>query len=311
MTNSAATPLPVLVNQGGGSVGDDQAKLIASLTAAAAASGLTIAVQMIEGSKIADTAAGLVAQGAKIVVVGGGDGSQSAAAGALSGTDTALGVLPLGTLNHLARDLGIAFDPAKAFAVIAAGHRRKIDLAEVNDRVFVNNSAIGLYPLMVLDRDAQQKRLGRSKRLALLVASARTLAAFRHQRLHLASGDKAGNVETPLLFVGNNDYDIAFPDPGSRATLDDGKLCVMILRKTNRRGLFGATFRALVGRSRPDDMIRVDVADDLTVDSARSQIAVAVDGETVHLAPPLIYRIRPGALTVMAPAPKTDASAKA
>ena len=311
MTGPAASPLPVLVNQGGGSVGDDQAKLIASLTEAAAASGLTIDVRMIEGGKIADAAAQLAADGASIVVVGGGDGSQSAAAGALSGTDTALGVLPLGTLNHLARDLGIAFDPTTAFAVIAAGHRRHIDLAEVNDRVFVNNSAIGLYPLMVLDRDSQQKRLGRSKRLALLVASVRTLARFRHQRLRLAAGGNAASIDTPLLFVGNNDYDVAFPDPGSRAALDDGKLCVMILRKTNRLGFVGASFRALIGRSRPDDLIKVDIAECLTVDSDRSHLAVAVDGETIHLAPPLIYRIRPGALTVMAPAPEANRSSRA
>ena len=87
-------------------------------------------------------------------------------------TRTALGLIPLGTLNHLARDLDIPLDIDKAVAVLAAGKTQQIDLAELNGRVFVNNSAIGLYPLMVVDRESQQKRLGRSKRLAMIVASA-------------------------------------------------------------------------------------------------------------------------------------------
>jgi diacylglycerol kinase family enzyme len=299
---TATRALPVVVNRGGGSVGDDPAAITRTLEDAAAAAGLTLDIRLVDGGAIADTVAALAKAGAQIVAVGGGDGSQSAAAGALSGSDTALAVLPLGTLNHLARDLGIA-DLASAFQLVAAGHTRRIDLAEVNGRAFINNSAIGLYPLMVLDRDAQQKRLGRSKRLALLVASARTLVRFRHQRLRLSTDTAKGaaTIDTPLLFVGNNDYAVALPAPGKRAALDDGKLCILILRKTSRLAFLAATARALVGRARHDDMIRLDAATELTVDSRRSHLAVAIDGETEHLKPPLTYRIRPEALTVLAP----------
>ena len=117
------------------------------------------------------------------MIVGGGDGTISAAASALVGTETKLGILPLGTLNHFARDLEIPTDVDEAARLIAAGKDRRVDVAEMNEQIFINNSAIGLYPLMVRDRDLQQKRLGRSKRLAMVVASMRTLVRFKHHRL--------------------------------------------------------------------------------------------------------------------------------
>ena len=111
-------------------------------------------------------------------VAGGGDGTLSCAAGHLAGTGRPLGILPLGTLNHLARDAGIPAGLEEAAAIIAAGHVREIDLAEVNGRVFVNNSSVGLYPDMVRLREAEQERKGRSKRLAMLSASLTTLRSF-------------------------------------------------------------------------------------------------------------------------------------
>jgi diacylglycerol kinase family enzyme len=168
--------------------------------------------------------------------------------------------------------------------------------------VFVNNAAIGLYPLMVLDREAQQHRLGRSKRLAMLVAAVRTLIRFRHHRLALTVNDQdKATLDTPLLFVGNNDYSIELPNAGTRAAIDDGRLCVMVMRKTGRAGLIAATLRVLVGRVRNDDMIRLDDVTRLRVASRRSHLTLAIDGETAQLQAPLDFRIRRAALTVLAP----------
>lgn len=290
--------IPVIVNQGGGSAGDDARERVA---AALEAVGVKATIILADGGECVDRAAALVKDGAPVVVAAGGDGTMSAVAGALAGSKTAMGILPLGTLNHLARDLGIPFDLAEAAAVLAAGHLRCIDVGELNGRIFVNNSAIGLYPLMVLDREGQQKRLGRSKRLALLVAAARTLLRFRHQRLMLKADEGQTVVDTPLLFVGNNDYEVTLPAAGKRAALDDGTLCVLVLRKPNRAGFLAAVLRAMIGRARPDDMIRLATEGRLRVDSAKSHLAVAVDGETLHLKPPLDYRIRKQALNVIAP----------
>jgi diacylglycerol kinase family enzyme len=154
---------------------------------------------------------------------------------------------------------------------------------------------------MVVDRDLQQRRLGRSKRLAMIVASIRTLARFNHQRLTLTVNDEKGRVDTPLLFVGNNDYRIDIGGPGQRESLDDGELCVLVMRKKTRLGLIGASVRALLNRSRRDDMVRLDDVQRLRVESRRSHITVSLDGEVVSAASPLDYRIRKQALTVIAP----------
>ncbi|QIL01824.1 diacylglycerol kinase family lipid kinase [Sphingomonas sinipercae] len=288
----------ILINQGGGSAGGDD--VADKVRAALAEAGIDGEVELLDGAKCAERAAEAVAGKVPLVIAGGGDGTISAAAGAIAGSGTVLGVLPLGTLNHFARDLGIPFDIAEACKIIAAGRTQKVDVAELNGRVFINNSALGLYPLMVADREVQQKRLGRSKRLALLVASIRTLIRFRHQRLRLTVNDsQTATIDTSLLFVGNNDYGISLPAAGKRESLSDGELCVMVLRKKGRLGLAAASLRALVGLRRRDDMIRLDHVKTIKVDSRRSHLTVAVDGETVQLPAPLEYRIRPRALLVI------------
>jgi diacylglycerol kinase family enzyme len=172
----------------------------------------------------------------------------------------------------------------------------------MNDRIFINNSAIGLYPLMVVDRDQQRRRLGRSKAIALVVASLRTLARFNHQRLTLTVNDEhTGRIDTPLLFVGNNDYRIDLGAPGQRESLDDGQLFVLVMRKKTRRGLIAASVRALLGRARKDDMVKLDGVERLRVSSHRHQLAVSLDGEVVRIEPPLEYKIRKKALRVIAP----------
>lgn len=263
--------------------------------------GIKPSIEAVDGDDIEGCARTAVEHGANLIIVGGGDGSVSSAAQAMAGSDATLGILPLGTLNHLARDLGLPFDLGKAAEVIAKGRPRAIDVAELNGRTFVNNAAIGLYPLMVLDREAQQERLGRSKRLAMLVASARTLARFHHQRLKLSADGGEERIDTPLLFVGNNDYRLALPAAGRRDRLDDGRLCVMVMSKKGIPGFLAAVTRALLGIPRPDDMERLDQVERLRVDSAQSSITLALDGETLVMSPPLDFRIRPKTLHVIAP----------
>jgi diacylglycerol kinase family enzyme len=264
--------------------------------------GLAASIEAVDGSAIEQKTRAAVERGARLVIVGGGDGSVSAAAQALADSEVALGILPIGTLNHLARDLGVPPDLDQATALIAAGQVRAIDVAEVNGRLFVNNAAIGLYPLMVVDREAQQHRLGRSKRLAMLVASLRTLLRFHHQRLSLSIDGGEARVDTPLLFVGNNDYRLALPGAGKRDRLDQGRLCVFVLRKKGVPGFLAAVARALLGITREDDMVRLDDVGILSVDSMRSRLTLAVDGETLEMTPPLDFRIRKGALKVISPA---------
>ena len=288
-----------LVNKGGGSFAEGVA---ARIEEALAKAGVDSEVLVVEGKDCAAAAADHVKKGAELVIAAGGDGTMGAVAGELARSKAAMGILPLGTLNHLARDLGIPAGLDEAAKVIAAGQSRRIDIAEVNGRTFVNNASIGLYPLMVIDRDAQRSRLGRSKRLAMLVASLRTMARFHSRRLRLSVDGSEARVDTPLLFVGNNDYQLALPGPGRREAIDDGELCVMVMRSKSLPGFLAATGRALLGIERRDDMVRLEGVKELGVDSTRSHLTVAMDGETLALSPPLTFRIRPKALTVIVPA---------
>jgi diacylglycerol kinase family enzyme len=155
---------------------------------------------------------------------------------------------------------------------------------------------------MVVDRDLQRKRLGRSKRVAMIVASLRTLVRFNRHRLTLTVNEEAtGRIDTPLLFVGNNDYRIDIGAPGQRESLDDGQLCVLVMRKKTRLGLVAASLRAFLDRSRPDDMVRLEGVERLRVSAPRPRLAVSLDGEVVRSEPPLDYKIRKKALRVIAP----------
>ena len=291
--------VPVLLNKGGGAFAAD-AGIADKVEAALHDAGVDAEIELIEGGDCEVRSKAIAERGDALLIVGGGDGTISAAASALVGTNTKLGILPLGTLNHFSRDLGIPTDLGEAAKLIASGSEKRVDVAEMNGRIFINNSAIGLYPLMIVDRDLQRKRLGRSKRLAMLVASFRTLVRFNHQRLTLTVNDEKARIDTPLLFVGNNDYRLDIGAPGQRESLDDGALCVLLMRKKTRTGLIGASIRALLDRVRSDDMVRIDGVERLRVGSHRGQLAVSLDGEVVRSAPPLDYRIRKQALTVIA-----------
>ena len=145
---------------------------------------------------------------ADTVVFGGGDGTVSTGAAALAGGPKALGVLPLGTFNHFARDLGIPLELEDAVRTIAVGHVREVDVGEVNGRPFVNNSSIGLYPEMVRVRDELRRHHGMRKGTAMLGAAREVLRDPPFLRVDLRVLDDVARVRTPFVFVGNNRYEM-------------------------------------------------------------------------------------------------------
>ena len=293
--------VPVLLNRNGGALARDPT-LALRVEEALGKAGLDVEVELLSGADCAVRCRAIAERGDPLLIVGGGDGTISAAASAVVGTKTALGILPLGTLNHFARDLRIPTELDEVAQLIANRKSRRVDVGEMNDRVFINNSAIGLYPLMVIERDLQRMRLGRNKRLAMIIASLRMLMRFNHHRLTLTvNEERTGRVDTPLLFVGNNDYRIDIGAPGTRENLDRGQLCVFVMRKKTRRGFLAASLRSFFGRARDDDMVRLDDVERLRVTIPKKLLAVSLDGEVVRAEPPLEYRIRKRELLVIAP----------
>ena len=292
----------VIVNEQGGTLksGNDDGEK--KLRDAFAAAGIDADIRLTEPDRISDALAEAAkTPGLDAVVAGGGDGTLSCAAGHLSGTGRPLGILPLGTLNHLARDAGIPADLEEAASIIAAGHVRAIDLAEVNGRVFVNNSSVGLYPDMVRLREAEQERKGRSKRLAMLSASLTTLRHFRRHRLWISAEGLEAPIHTPLLFVGNNRYEVSLFALGQREALDGGELCLYAIRARSRLGMVWAGIRGIFGRlDQQRDFVTTYVTE-AEVSADRDMLTISADGETVRMETPLRYRILPKALKLIVP----------
>jgi len=244
-----------------------------------------------------------------MVVAGGGDGTLNAVASHLVNAPAALGVLPLGTLNHFAKDLGLPLQPEQALRVIATGQARAIDVGEVNGHYFLNNSSLGLYPDIVRDRERQQTRLGRGKWTAFFWALWGALRRYPFMTVRLTVHGDVFLQRSPFVFVGNNKYQMEGFQIGQRASLDQGQLSVYVAHRAGRLRLLQMGLRALAGRLRPGRDFRVLEAPELGVDTPHRRLRVATDGEVRVLETPLHYRIHAGALRVIAPAPAEEPAA--
>lgn len=288
----------ILLNAKAGSLLNTECEQRAQeILAACRAANIDATAHLCEAAQLTDIARRFARDGdVDAVIAAGGDGTVSAVAAGLVGTDVALGVIPLGTLNHFSKDLGIR-DVDAAIEAIAKGATKRIDVGEVNGRVFINNSSIGLYPELVADRDRQRRHMGRSKWLAMARAAWRTLLRFPLLHVAIALAGNVFSARTPFVMIGNNEYALGLTEIGSRRRIDAGRLYIYTLKSTSRWKMFVAMARALFRRRDPELEARsVERAD---IVANKRSLKVALDGEVTRMTPPLIYRSRPGALVVL------------
>jgi diacylglycerol kinase family enzyme len=289
-------PLPVIVNVAGGTASRAGAELRQQVTAAFAAVGQPIALELVDGDELADALARHAE--APRIAVGGGDGTLATGAEAASRNGSELAVLPLGTRNHFARQLGIPLDLPGAAKMAARGTARLVDLGQADDRVFINNLSVGAYVELVREREASPL----PKLLATLPATWRTLRKLRSRPFEVTLDGDASSVRTPLLFVGNNRYEVEEGHPGDRAALDDGLLSVFAVAPLSRAALAMAALRTLAGRPRMHrDFVLDRTAREVCVEGPGAVLEVTLDGERVRFDLPLTIRTRPRALAVVAP----------
>jgi diacylglycerol kinase family enzyme len=266
------------------------------------AQGLDAHITLAQGGEeLIAAAQKAVADGVATVVAGGGDGTINAVASQLAGTAARLGVLPLGTLNHFAKDLKIPLDLDQAVANIAHGVPLQVDVGEVNGRIFLNNSSLGIYPDIVHDREHQQRHLKRGKWPAFGWALLGALRRFPFLSVKLKVNGEQHARRTPFVFIGNNEY-MQGLTLGERKRLDSGMLSLYATQRCSRTGLVGLAFSALLGRLAQARDFDVLLAPELVIESRHRRMRVATDGEVTLMAPPLRYRSRAAALTVMVPA---------
>jgi diacylglycerol kinase family enzyme len=290
----------VILNAGAGSVAKsgDLRSRIAELFGAA---GMNAEIISVAGKDVSAAAKQAVAGHHETIVAAGGDGTVSNVAAEMADTEKILGVLPLGTLNHFAKDLQVPLRLESAVRTIVERHTATADVGEVNGRVFINNSSLGIYPHIVHRRVAEQTRLRIGKWPAFIWASMHAFRRFPF--LYLRIEVKGGTLrrKTAFLFVGNNEYEITGFRIGARRRLDAGKLGLYLTHRVGRWGLIRLTLRALLGHLNQAKDFEAYLVEEAFVEARRHFILVATDGEVKWMESPLHYRSRPGALRVIVP----------
>lgn len=298
--------LALVINQSAGTF----RRLPLEPTVAAIADALRAAGHQVElvvcGRRDLAGALSAMAQRADIdaVISGGGDGTALTAILAGLGQSKPLGILPLGTLNLLARDMGLPLDPVEAAAVLAQGHATSIDLAEVNGLPFAIWASLGMHPWVVRRRDKLQ-RGGLKKWPAFALAALRAFRRYPLVRVTLLVAGELVTVTTPLLVISNNAWSEQ-PLPLKREALDRGELVVHVAKVNSRAGMLWLAVNALLGFWRIGRLLDTYKAEEVRVISRKSRVMVSLDGEVTVLRSPLVFRLRPKALSILMPRPEPE-----
>ncbi|MCQ8784093.1 diacylglycerol/lipid kinase family protein [Mangrovibrevibacter kandeliae] len=240
---------------------------------------------------------------AGVLVSAGGDGTATALASAIIGSDKTLAVLPLGTANLLARDLKMPLDLDEAIGALATMERRWIDAGEVNGRVFLHKVVIGFVPGVAAGREALRGRSDVSAKLGFVRYFFRRLSRSRKIAVEIdAEGEAPRVVRAQAVAVANNAYDEGFARFFSRSRLDAGTLNLYVLKRLNLSDLFRLTAGMVLGHWREHDALAIEAVPAVTIRSHKRQTNVMIDGEVETLDVPLRFAIRPLALAVLAPA---------
>jgi diacylglycerol kinase family enzyme len=293
--------IAVILNKSAGSILHGKQSVRKALEAAFRPCGNLLYLYSGRGKELVKGTKRAIHMGAKAIVIGGGDGSVHAAVNALAGTQIQLGVLPLGTLNHFAKDLGIPLALEQSILTVLQGEEKLVDLGAVNGHFFINNSSIGIYPRIVRRRDREIEILGKGKWRALISATWRVLKKVPLYDLEIETPEQRITLQTPFIFIGNNEYSTDLVKLGRREKLDSGILSIYISRKTDRWSLLGSALRAaFFGVDQTPDLEKINACS-VHVKTNRKKVHVAFDGEVQTLTPPLHFKIHPKVLRVIAP----------
>lgn len=243
------------------------------------------------------------AAGADAIVACGGDGTVNTVANALAGTEIALGILPLGTFNYVARLYGIPEDPAEAAALIAHGQPRRIAAGSVNGRLFLNNFSFGLYTDIIQARERHKAAWGRHRGVAVISALATSLRSRARVPLllHLDTVEPAYRGRASLFFAGVNPAQFAAAGLELAQAVREEALGIVLIRAIGPLSILKMLLSAAV--SDPERLAEVNAwpAQSATVQVPRAQIRGVIDGELISLRPPLQLSFQREALNLLAP----------
>ena len=294
MAVGMSTRIPAFVNPSAGSA-PDVLKLLRA--------DARFEAREVDAEGLPDAVRGAVREGVRRILVSGGDGTIASAADALAGSECELAVLPGGTLNHFARDIGLPRDDLDACLEIAAtGKARPTDVGTINGRIFLNTSSLGLYVAFVRVREKLEPFMG--YRIASVLSAVRIWAGLRGFDVAVTDGETVRRFHTPLLYVGVGERELDRRELGARVPNGPRALHAFVLRETARARLLGRAIAVLANGTRSLlrwGSLEVQLLQGFSVHLDRALATVALDGELVDIEPPLEYRFVPDAIRVVAP----------
>ena len=308
-TVDPAAPLFVILNAGSGRQGaaDTRATVERVLAGAGRAHAITLVTDPTELVQIARAVVARARGAGGVVVATGGDGTLNAVAHATLGSGCAFGVLPQGTFNYFGRAHGIPDDAEAATRLLLTARAHPVQVGLVNDRIFLVNASLGLYPQLLEDREAYNRQYGRSRFGALAAGIATLLTHRRNLHVNLEHSMANEDLATRTLFVGNNVLQLEQIGIPLAPAVGEGRLVAIALRPVGTPAMLWLLLRGALGQLGEADNVRSFAFGALTVRRARlfraRRMKVATDGEVAWLVPPIEFRVSPEPLQLLKPEP--------
>ena len=313
----ASAPLRFVVNgQAGSSAADATRDAIELALREAGRAGVVVFAAPGELARLArEAAAQARADGAAVVAVG-GDGTINTVAQAAHSAGCVMGAIPKGTFNYFAREHGVPTEMPEALSWLLAARPEPVQISAINERVFLVNTSLGLYPDLLQDRETWKARFGRSRLVAFGAGMATLLRAQRRLRLSISWDQKVRDVRALTLFVGNNRLQLeqlGLGTTGEQAegAAADGHITAIILKPIGTWAMLGLMLRGALGQLGEASGIERFVCQSLVVNPTRllgqRKVKVAFDGEVDWMRAPLTIRVLPQPLWLLKAAPEVPA----
>lgn len=295
----AAALLFVINAASGASDIDAKRAVIESALAAHGRKGELMICKPAELPRVAAQAAAAAVENHAAVIAVGGDGSLNAVAQAVHEAGCPMGVIPYGTFNYFARTHGIPTDPAAAVRMLFDARPLPVQVAAINDRLFLVNASLGIYPELLQDREIYKARFGRSRWVAFLAASVTLLRAQRRLRLHIEMGDAIRDVQTLTIFVGNNRLQLqqfgVNPADTVAGTPGHGSMAAVMLRPIGTMSMVRLMLHGAMGRLGEAAGVEGFEFQHMVVKPTllpgRKDLVVAFDGEVARMRAPIDFRV--------------------
>ncbi len=311
-----ASPLQFVVNAAAGSSdADSKREVIEAALRAGGRCGDLLFCRPAELARVAHEAAARAVSARTAVVAVGGDGTLNTVAQAAHAAGCAMGVVPQGTFNYFARTHGIPADPAEAAGLLLRVAPVPVQVAGINDRVFLVNASLGLYPDLLQDREAYKARFGRSRWVAFVAACATLLRAQRRLRLHIETGGSVRDMQALTLFVGNNRLQLeqfgAEPEDTVAGTPGAGSMAALMLRPIGTLSMMRLMLNGAMGTLGDEQSVERFEFHHMvvrpTLAPGRRLVKVAFDGEVTRMRAPFDFRVLEKPLFLLMP-PRDEAA---